>query len=106
MCWKLNDPITLQIAKHNVSKYYPVVGVLELFNRTLSVLERKLPQFFEGAVHSYYNDPFFKNYEFRNLESKKHVSEEIKDTIRRNLTNEIEFYEFCKQRLQWQYRHM
>lgn len=27
------------------------------------------------------------------------VSEEVKEIVRRNFTKEIEFYEFCKQRL-------
>lgn len=34
---------------------------------------------------------------------KRSVSEETKAILRRNLTNEIEFYEFCKQRLYMQY---
>lgn len=31
------------------------------------------------------------------------VSEEVKDIVRRNFTKEIEFYQFCKQRLHKQY---
>lgn len=31
------------------------------------------------------------------------VSEEVKEIVRRNFTKEIEFYEFCKQRLHKQY---
>lgn len=31
------------------------------------------------------------------------VDEKIKDIVRRNFTKEIEFYEFCKQRLHKQY---
>lgn len=31
------------------------------------------------------------------------VSEEVKDIVRRNFTKEIEFYNFCKQRLHKQY---
>lgn len=31
------------------------------------------------------------------------VSEEIKEIVRRNFTREIEFYQFCKQRLHKQY---
>lgn len=31
------------------------------------------------------------------------VSEETRQVLRKNLTNEIEFYEFCKQRLYLQY---
>ncbi|TMW44631.1 hypothetical protein DOY81_010292, partial [Sarcophaga bullata] len=31
------------------------------------------------------------------------VSEKVKDIVRRNFTNEIEFYQFCRQRLHKQY---
>lgn len=31
------------------------------------------------------------------------VSEEVKDIVRRNFTKEIDFYQFCKQRLYNQY---
>jgi len=31
------------------------------------------------------------------------VSEHVKDIVRRNFTNEIEFYQFCRQRLHKQY---
>lgn len=34
---------------------------------------------------------------------KPHVSEHVKDILRKNFTHEIEFYEFCKQRLHMQY---
>ena len=99
----MNHPIALKKAKHNVSKHYPVVGVLEMFNTTLNVMEGTLPKFFRGAVDTYYNDPFFENYEYRNLETRKRVSEGIKSLVRTNLTNEIEFYEFCVQRLHFQF---
>lgn len=32
------------------------------------------------------------------------VSEYVKDIVRKNFTREIEFYEFCKNRLDKQYR--
>jgi len=31
------------------------------------------------------------------------VSEEVKDIVRKNFTREIEFYQFCRQRLHKQY---
>lgn len=38
----------------------------------------------------------------RNL-FKPPVSEEVKNVVRQNFTKEIEFYQFCKQRLHKQY---
>ena len=41
------------MAKQNVIDYYPVVGVTEMFNETLEVLETKLPTYFQGATEAY-----------------------------------------------------
>lgn len=35
--------------------------------------------------------------------TKPNISEEIKELVRRNFTREIEFYQFCRQRLHKQY---
>ena len=37
----------------NVDKHYTVVGVLEMWDETLEVLEDKLPFFFKGAREMY-----------------------------------------------------
>ena len=50
---KLLDPDVkrdaLELAKKNVEKFYSVVGVTELWDETLEVLENKLPFFFKGT---------------------------------------------------------
>ena len=38
----------MELAKINVDKHYTVVGVLEMWEDTLEVLENKLPFFFKG----------------------------------------------------------
>ena len=95
ICHMWNNPRALQMAKQNVIDYYPVVGVTEMFNETLEVLETKLPTYFHGATKAYKEI----GDKFSNESNKKQVSEEIKKLVRGNLTNEYEFYEFCKQRL-------
>ena len=50
----LNDQWALEMAKANVDRYYPVVGVLEELNATLAVLEKKLPYFFKGVQDMYH----------------------------------------------------
>ena len=35
----------------NVERHYAVVGVLEMWDSTLELLEHKLPYFFEGSKH-------------------------------------------------------
>ena len=49
-CKLFNSQEVLQRAKANVEKAYPVIGVLEDLNKTLLVLESKLPHIFMGAT--------------------------------------------------------
>ncbi len=44
----------LERAKHAVESQYAVVGVLEDLNTTLSVFEKYIPRFFNGATEVYY----------------------------------------------------
>ena len=48
-----NTEAALRSAKDNVEKHYAVVGVLEDFNKTLTVLEHYIPRFFKGALDLY-----------------------------------------------------
>lgn len=101
-CTGFNTEVAMKKAMYNVEKNYAVVGVLEDMNKTLTVLEHYVPRFFKGALKTYWED--MKN--FRSLNRniyKPPVSEETKDLVRKNFTREIEFFEFCKQRLHRQY---
>ena len=49
----------MEMAKINVDKHYAVVGVLEMWDNTLEVLENKLPFFFKGKLARYFDRPFF-----------------------------------------------
>ena len=101
-CRPFNTDGALERAKFAVETQYSVVGVLEDLNTTLAVFEKYIPRFFAGAREIYYN-------EIRSLDKinknlfKPPVSEEVKNLVRQNFTREIEFYNFCKQRLHKQY---
>jgi hypothetical protein len=106
-----------------VEQQYAVVGVLEDFNVTLTVFEHYIPRFFRGASNVYYGKYFFillillrvlviDKYSSKNMLTgemglhkvnqnafKPTVSEAVKDIVRQNFTREIEFYQFCRQRL-------
>ncbi|XP_017781140.1 PREDICTED: heparan sulfate 2-O-sulfotransferase pipe [Nicrophorus vespilloides] len=97
-CTPFNTEGALQRAKRAVEQHYSVVGVLEDLNSTFTVLENYVPRFFKGAKDVYWNEINQYNTINRNL-FKPPVSEEIKDIVRKNFTKEIEFYQFCKQRL-------
>jgi dermatan/chondrotin sulfate uronyl 2-O-sulfotransferase UST len=92
----------LDQAKRNVESEFAVVGVLEDLNTTLAVLEKYIPRFFKGVTKIYF-DKMEKFSKINKNENKPKVSEEIKNIVRKNLSREIEFYEFCKERLQRQF---
>ncbi|XP_054732194.1 heparan sulfate 2-O-sulfotransferase pipe-like [Anastrepha obliqua] len=100
-CMPFNTKLPMQIAMQNVEREYAVVGTWEDTNVTLSVLESYIPSYFRGAKNMYYsgmqND--LKNYN----PMKPHIAEDIKEMVRKNFTREIEFYQFCRQRLHKQY---
>jgi len=101
-CVGFNTEVAMRKAMENVEKHYAVVGVLEDLNKTLTVLENYIPRFFKGAKHVYYNQIQKFSKINRNI-YKPPVSEQVKETVRQNFTREIEFFEFCKQRLHKQY---
>lgn len=79
-----------------------MVGVLEEMEKSLIVLEHYLPLFFSGASEEYRRHKgYWKNVNKNNF--RPDVSPTVKDMLRKNLTREVEFYEFCKQRLHKQY---
>ncbi|XP_035445554.2 heparan sulfate 2-O-sulfotransferase pipe [Spodoptera frugiperda] len=102
-CMPFNSVEALQRAKRVVEEQYAVVGVLEDMNSTLLAFERYVPRFFHGALKLYWEE--MNTFTRINRNSfKPPVSEEVKQIVRANFTREIEFYEFCKQRLHMQLR--
>ncbi|XP_043647745.1 heparan sulfate 2-O-sulfotransferase pipe-like [Drosophila teissieri] len=102
LCMPFNSEEAMQKAKRTVETEYAVVGTWEDTNITLSVLEAYIPRFFRNAKVAYYLGKDRLSRVNRNNVTRT-VSDETKLILRKNLTNEIEFYEFCKQRLYLQY---
>lgn len=120
-----DSPYAIQLAKDHVEREFAVVGSWEETNVTLTVLENYIPLFFSGATRVYYcNFSQFYRFHFiikyyiifilylvnkaslenRNRNNRKpYVAEDVKQMIRKNFTNEYDFYHFCKQRLFKQY---
>ncbi|KAL1132820.1 hypothetical protein AAG570_010772 [Ranatra chinensis] len=101
-CMMLNDEWALMQAKYNVEKYYPVVGVLEEMNATLSVLENKIPLFFRGIKEMYFSqlsEPHFN----KNKNRPANVSSGLQKQLEDKLKLEYEFYYWLKKRLLRQY---
>ena len=101
-CTGFNTEIAMKKAMDHVEKNYAVVGILEEMNKTLTVLEHYVPRFFKGALNTYWEEIHMFSKINRNI-YKPPVSEATKEIVRRNFTREIEFFEFCKQRLHKQY---
>lgn len=55
-CRPFNTVGALERAKYAVESQYAVVGVLEDFNTTLTVLEKYIPRFFGGATSVYFGE--------------------------------------------------
>ncbi|XP_029408848.1 heparan sulfate 2-O-sulfotransferase pipe isoform X4 [Bactrocera dorsalis] len=101
-CLPFDSPYAIQMAKDRVEREYAVVGSWEETNVTLTVLENYIPLFFSGAKRVYYLNK--ESLENRNRNNRKpYVAEDVKQMIRKNFTNEYDFYHFCKQRLFKQY---
>ncbi|XP_011212676.2 heparan sulfate 2-O-sulfotransferase pipe isoform X1 [Bactrocera dorsalis] len=102
LCMPFNSVAAMQKAKRTVEQDYAVVGTWEDTNITLSVLEHYIPKFFKHAKVVYYMGKEHLSKVNKNP-VKRSASQETREILSKNLTNEIEFYEFCKQRLYLQY---
>ncbi|XP_076029864.1 uronyl 2-sulfotransferase homolog pip-like [Oratosquilla oratoria] len=103
-CTTFGDEEALRKAKATVESSFAVVGVLEDMNKTLAVLEHYVPRFFSGATKAYYDrihgNQLLTNQNFY----KPRVETHAREFLRRNFSVELEFYNFCRQRLDQQYR--
>ncbi len=105
VCRRFNSIEALKIAKANVEKHFGVVGITENMNMTLAVLQHRMPDYFAGALQLYNTDLDVRKFRMKNA-YKLPVSEQVMALVRANFTQEIEFYEFCKQRLQRQFEEV
>lgn len=101
-CLYLNSPLAVQMAKRNVEQEYAVVGSWEETNITLTVLEKYVPRFFDGIGKLYETDKKIHS-KNKNIFRKGDITPEVRSILKDRFRYEIEFYEFCKQRLFRQY---
>ena len=77
------------------------MGVTELFNQSIQVLENHLPRYIRGVNQVISKEPDLLKTNTNGF--KPRVSSEIKSAIAANMTKEIDFYLYAKQRLLRQY---
>jgi len=103
-CTELGNRAALQKAKENVDRHFEVVGVLEHLQESLSVLEYKLPDFFEGASEWHQStDQAVRN---KNSVKAAGISEEVRAALKSRLAPEYDLYEHVRQRLLAQYEKL
>ena len=84
-----------------MDKHFAVVGLLEEWDKSLKVLEHFVPRYFEGSTELFATGKVDKVVN-KNLYKPK-TSALVREMIAKNITREIEFYNYCKQRLHKQY---
>jgi len=98
VCFNTSSRAALQKAKKNLETRYSVVGVMEWFNASLSVLENYLPRWFRGAADNLYRVSR-KQY---NHVPHQQPSKNAKKVLGERLKLDFDFFEFVKQRLAFQ----
>ena len=103
-CLVFSSNRAAQRAKRNVEKYYAVVGVLEEMTKSVAVFENYIPKYFKNASNTYQDILITTNDEELNKNLyKPRVPQKALEELRHNFSLEIDFYNFCKSRLQKQY---
>ncbi|CAL4164492.1 unnamed protein product, partial [Meganyctiphanes norvegica] len=98
-CREVGNRDALQQAKYTVEKYYSVVGVLEEWTKSFKVLQHYLPGFFKSPSKTL-NDYIAAGHSKANKgTNRKKVSESSKAALRKAFKEDMEFYDFIKQRL-------
>ncbi|KAI1294686.1 Uronyl 2-sulfotransferase [Halotydeus destructor] len=102
VCEKMNDKSALERAKDNVDKHFVVVGILEQFNRTLKVLEKLLPQYFEGATDAFYSDHGGQH--LNSHVTEYYVTDKARALLKKNLSLDYELYDYLVEKLERQFK--
>ena len=99
-CALFNSKKVLNRAKETVETAYSVVGILEELDSTFLALQKYLPKFFRNAKELY--DENLHNLTLTHTNKnpyKKALKAETRALLEARFQVEIEFYEFCRQRL-------
>ncbi|XP_076030227.1 uronyl 2-sulfotransferase homolog pip-like [Oratosquilla oratoria] len=97
-CREIGNQDALAKAKQVVSQAYSVVGLVADMDTSFALMETLIPRFMTNATRAYGK---LKKHEqaVNKNRSKPVVSKEIKDILRDRMSQDIEFYQFLKQRL-------
>ena len=104
-CSQFGSKEALNEAKRNVEKYYAVVGITEEMEKTMVVFEKFIPKYFKNALPFYHDLMRATNNQGRNrnIFRPARIPQYIINQLMTNFSLEIDFYTFCKARLNKQY---
>ncbi len=106
-CARFNSKSVLEKAKANVDQIYSVVGLLEDLESTFKALEGFVPKFFRDAKALFNENSSNLTITHTNKNPfKKPLKPEVRKILEEKFDKELEFYEFCKQRLAKQIRDL
>ncbi|XP_042884071.1 uncharacterized protein LOC122260735 [Penaeus japonicus] len=95
-CQMVGDRKALQLAKYHAETRYSAVGILEDLGLSYKVFQHYLPMFFAKATTV---DGGNGDMRLNSQDEKPAVSERTKNMMRSFLKEDLEFYQFLKQRL-------
>ena len=93
-CRQSDNRQALNIAKYNSEIYYSVIGLTEKMNSSLSLLEKKLPNYFYNFLNLYLKNTVNEKMNPK----KKSISMRARIKLEKKLQLDMEFYEFVQQR--------
>ena len=100
----LGHPLAVSTTLENIERNYVVVGVLEMLEETVTVLECLMPEMMTGLVDAHKSSNVHKKGSHKPM-SAAVMSLETREMMRSRLEPEYQVYNFVKQRLQAQYQH-
>ena len=98
-CRQFGSQKALNVAKSNAELYYSVIGITEHLRISFAVFEKFLPKYFTGLLRLYGQQQFLNQANDRVTTNKKPILPEARAILEKNLSKDMEFYDFLLQRL-------
>ena len=103
VCRTLGHPQAVQATIKNIEENYLVVGVLDMLEETLTVLECLMPDMMTGLLETFRSSEVKKKSKHARMPAAV-MSEEAREVMRTRLEPEYQVYQHVRQRLARQYR--
>ena len=103
-CLRLGSEESLARAEENIEAHYITVGVLELLEESLAVLECLLPDYFTSLTELHQNTDLHMRNKHNTAGEKRKLTQEAAHIMTQRLHNEFRLYEFIKRRIIKQYK--